>query len=148
MTDLNLVVLSGRLVKTPDLIVKGELKFLNFTIAVNHSFKDKATDNWVEKTSFVGMTVFGQKAESLQKRLEKGKMIQVQGRIYQNVWETENGKKNSELKVVPEKVFVLPDTRKQAENKTEELEMGSEVEISQSTITPELVNNGNEFDIF
>lgn len=107
MTDLNLVVFSGRVVKTPELKKNGDLSILEFSVAINRSVKVKDKEEWSTQTSFILLTVFGQKAEKLESKLEKGKIVQIQGRLCQDIWE-KDGKKLSQLKVIPEKIQVIP----------------------------------------
>lgn len=93
MTDINSVVLVGRL--TRDM----ELKSLNngtavgrFSIAVNKKFKDK------EEVSFFDIVVWSKLAEVLNKYLAKGSQVIVSGELRQNRWE-QDGQSRSKVEI-------------------------------------------------
>lgn len=93
MTDINSVVLVGRL--TRDM----ELKFLNngtavgrFSIAVNKKFKDK------EEVSFFDIVVWSKLAEVLNKYITKGSQVIVSGELMQNRWE-QDGNSRSKVEI-------------------------------------------------
>ena len=104
MTNLNMVCLVGRVVKDPEL-VKGPdgLSRLTFSLAVNRDQKVKDSDEWEQSVTFVDLTLFGKRAEGLQKWLKKGKSVSVSGHLRQNMWE-KDGQKRSELRVIPDHV--------------------------------------------
>ncbi|MCM3715481.1 single-stranded DNA-binding protein [Alkalihalobacillus oceani] len=78
-TDLNQIVISGRLTQEPVLhyVAKGENKIpvANFSIA---------TDNF-GKTSYIPIIVWQNYAESCANYLEKGQEVFVTGRLYSRV---------------------------------------------------------------
>jgi len=101
MTDLNVFVFVGRVVKQPDLVTKENgVKILNFTLAVNrdHKKKNEDKDEWFETTSFFDLTLFGKRAEGLQKWLQKGKLVSVRSHLEQERWE-KDGKNYSRTKI-------------------------------------------------
>ena len=101
MTDLNSVCLIGRVVKDPEVTKKDDLCITNFTIAVNRD--KKKGDEWKEEVSFVDLTLFGKRADSLSKWIKKGCAVSVVAHIEQDRWE-KDGNKFSRLKVVPDQV--------------------------------------------
>ena len=110
MSDINVVVLAGRLSK------ECELKFTNngtpvakFSIAVNRWAKDK------EEVSFIDITLWGKQAESLAPYLTKGKQVVIQGELVQDSWE-KDGQKFSRVGVTARQVQLVgsKDEQKQA----------------------------------
>ena len=72
--SINLVVLTGRLTKDPELKYSaGGTAYCRFTIAVNRAF-DK------EKSDFISCTAFGKTAELIAEYVKKGYQLGVQGR--------------------------------------------------------------------
>lgn len=110
MTDLNHVVLIGRLTK--DLgtdersfgyVANGQAR-ANVSIAVNRSRKNG--DQWVDEVNYFDITIWGKTAENLKPYLQKGKMIAVDGYLKQDRWE-KDGQKMSKVTVVANNVQLL-----------------------------------------
>ena len=98
MSDANIVVITGRLVRDP-ILRRGESGNLwgVFTLAANYRYKDKG-GNSQEETAFVPCKAFGGWAESLAKH-KKGDTALVEGRVKTEAWE-KNGQKHSQLTVI------------------------------------------------
>lgn len=99
MTDLNSVSLGGRITK--DAVAektKNGLDIVRFSIAVNRSQKEG--ENWTQKTVFVDLTLFGNYAVSMLKYLTKGIYVTVEGYLDMDSWISQDGKKQTRLKVV------------------------------------------------
>ena len=110
MTDLNHVVLIGRLTK--DLgtdersfgyVANGQAR-ANVSIAVNRS--KKTGDQWTDEVNYFDITIWGKTAENLKPYLTKGKMIAVDGYLKQDRWE-KDGQKMSKVSVVANNVQLL-----------------------------------------
>lgn len=99
--NYNKVIIAGNLTKDPELVAtKTGTSIANITIAVNDTSivnGEKQT-----KTSFISCTAFGKTAENISKYFAKGKPIFIEGRLQQEVWESD-GKKNTKTKIVVEK---------------------------------------------
>lgn len=99
-TDLNMVALTGRLVRD------GELKYtssgtavLNVTIAVNEGVKN-ADGSWEDKGNFFDLAIWGQYAERIQEYMTKGRQVSVQGRLKQHTWtDQQTGQNRSKVDV-------------------------------------------------
>ena len=110
MTDLNHVVLIGRLTK--DLgtdersfgyVSNGQAR-ANVSIAVNRSRKNG--EQWVDEVNYFDITIWGKTAENLKPYLTKGKQIAVDGYLKQDRWE-KDGQKMSKVTVVANNVQLL-----------------------------------------
>jgi len=95
MTDFNLVVVEGRLVRDADLkYSKSGKPYTNFTVASNYwNGKEEAT-NFIDILSFDEL------------RFSKGDKVRVTGVLRQDTWEKE-GQKMSKIKIIAEKVDKL-----------------------------------------
>ena len=76
-----------------------------FGLAVND--RVKKGDEWVDRPTFVDITVFGRQAETAGEFLKKGSPTFIEGRLQLDSWETKEGEKRSKLKVVAENIRFL-----------------------------------------
>ncbi len=106
MASFNRVILVGNLTRDPELrYVPSGMAVTDVGLAVNDRRK-AANGEWVEETTFVDVTLWGRTAEVACEYLNKGSPMLVEGRLKLDTWEKE-GKKNSKLKVVGERIQLL-----------------------------------------
>lgn len=106
MTDLNTVILIGRLTK--DLELKYTINGMAVgtgSIAVNREAVRNSEK--VKETSFFNFSIFGKIAESLKVYMTKGKQICLQGALKQRTWNDENGGKHYVIEIIVENVQLL-----------------------------------------
>lgn len=97
---MNLVVLTGRLTKDPELKYGASgTAYCRFTLAVGRAFQKDQTD-------FINCVAFGKTGELVGEYLRKGRMAGVQGRIQTDVFES-NGEKRYSTSVHVEKIEFL-----------------------------------------
>lgn len=84
---MNLVVISGRLTKDPEITQNGEIKIARYTLAVRRSFKSQ------QQADFINCTAFGRTAENAEKYYKKGMLINATGRIQTGSYTNKEGKK-------------------------------------------------------
>lgn len=102
MTDVNTVSLTGNIVKDPELKEFASGGVINFTIACNES--RKVEDKWEDYANFIDVSYFSKGARNFAQYLGKGTSVAVSGRIHQDRWEGQDGKKNSRIKINAETV--------------------------------------------
>ena len=107
MSDLNEVVISGRLTRDAELRHTPTGTAVTDIIVASNRIWSKDSDKQEEAT-FVDVTIWGKQAESLAQYLTKGRHIMLTGRLKLNKWETEEGDRRSKLTVVAEKVNLTP----------------------------------------
>ena len=107
MSDLNEVIVSGRLTRDSELRHTPAGTAVTDVIIASNRIWSKDSDRQ-EETTFVDVTIWGKQAESLQEYLVKGRHVMVVGRLKLNKWETEEGDKRSKLTMVAEKINLLP----------------------------------------
>lgn len=100
MSDLNSVVLVGRLVRDPELKYTPQgAPVCEFTLASNRRFTKKDGEK-VEEVAFVDVVAWNRLAEISAEYLKKGRMVVVSGQLIQDRWEDkETGQKRSKLRV-------------------------------------------------
>ena len=106
--EMNLVYIAGRLVRDPELrfTQKGQGVAL-FDVAVNRRYKDVATGEWKDDTTFVPVTVWGPMAERCKEKLKKGSPVLVEGRLAGSEYTDKTGQKRKVMKVTARRVQSL-----------------------------------------
>jgi single-strand DNA-binding protein len=101
MSDINSVVLVGRLTKEPELH-SGETARTKFSIAVSRYSSKKD-----EVVSYFNCVAFGKTAETIASYVHKGHRIGVEGSIQQNRWTDAEGNKKQSVDVVVRSIMFL-----------------------------------------
>lgn len=69
-------------------------------VAVNHSRKDKATDQWQDTgTTWISISIFGKNAEPAAAHLAKGDAVHINGQLVTREYEKKDGTKGSSLEL-------------------------------------------------
>lgn len=105
---LQLLVL-GNLGNDPEMrYSSGGQPFLRFNVAGNIRVRGDDGE-WSDKTEWVRVTVFGQRAETLSNYLRKGTRVFVQGRLEARPWTDREGQVRAGLEVIGDQVeFMNP----------------------------------------
>jgi single-strand DNA-binding protein len=97
---MNLVVLTGRLTRDPELKYAASGKaYCKFSLAVDRAFQKDQAD-------FINCTAFGKTAELIGEYLRKGRLCGVQGRIQTDTYES-NGEKRYSTSVMVDRIEFL-----------------------------------------
>jgi len=105
MTDLNKVVVIGRLTRDAELkYTSSGQAVCKFSIAVNR--RKKNGDQWEDEANYFDIVVWGRQGESLHPYLLKGKMIGVDGELRQDRWQQE-GQNRSKIEIVASNLQLL-----------------------------------------
>lgn len=102
MSDLNQVLLCGRLTRKPELKHGGAngTAFCKIGIA-NNTYGGKGKE---AKVNFFNITIFGRRAESVCNYLDKGSQVIVRGKLDWNSWEDKEGNKKSSVGIIAEEI--------------------------------------------
>jgi single-strand DNA-binding protein len=92
---MNIVIVAGNLSRDPELRFGNgpESAVLKFSVAANESYFDKRSNERKESVEFIDCTVFGKRAEALQKILSKGTHVTVRGKWHTSSWEKDGQKR-------------------------------------------------------
>ena len=96
-TDLNHVVLIGRLTRDPEFKQINQTSLVNFSIANNRTYV--VNNEKKEEVSFFECSVWGKLADVVKQYATKGTQIMVQGRLEQDTWDSPEGKKMSKVRI-------------------------------------------------
>ena len=100
--SINKVILVGNLGKDPEIRTTQEgVKIANFSLATSEQWRDKNTQERVERTEWHRVVVFNEKlAEIAEKYLRKGSKIYVEGQIQTRKWTDQTGQERYTTEVV------------------------------------------------
>ena len=105
---VNKVILVGNLGQKPEMrYTKDQQPIANFSIATSESWKDKSSGDMMERTEWHNVTFFGRIAEVVERYLDKGSKVYVEGRLQTDKWEDENGNKRSATKIIGSNMQML-----------------------------------------
>ena len=107
--SVNKVILVGNTGKDP------EIKFLpsgqavaEFSIATSYSVKDKASNEWQDRTEWHNVKAFDKAAEIVRDYVKKGHKLYVEGRLTTRSWDDkETGKKVYRTEVVVDQIVLM-----------------------------------------
>lgn len=99
------MVLIGRLTK--DAVVqqlKDERRVVNFTVAVNNSYKPKNSDKWVTNTTYVACSYW--LSAKIAERLTKGSLVELAGHVSVSAYTDMQGNAKGSLVCHVDKVTI------------------------------------------
>ncbi len=89
---LNKVFIMGNLGADPELrYTPSQSAVCNLRVATNERYKNSSGE-WVEKTEWHSVSVFGKTAENCSQFLSKGRQVFVEGRLQTSKWQDKEGK--------------------------------------------------------
>jgi single-strand DNA-binding protein len=96
--------LVGNLGRDPELRYSQDGRpFLQINVASN--YRDRAPDGeWMDKTEWIRVTVFGQRAEILSQQLRKGSRVLVDGRLRSRPWLDQSQQPRAGLEMIANEV--------------------------------------------
>ncbi len=105
-SDLNRVILIGRLTRDPELkYLQSGTAVARFSIANNRKYSTAGEKK--EQVSFFDCIAWSKLAEMLTEYCKKGQRIGIEGRLQQRSWDDQEGKKRSSVEIVVENVQFL-----------------------------------------
>lgn len=116
---MNVVIISGNLTRTPELRASiSGTSILTFGVAVNDR-KRNADGEWEDVPCFVDCVMFGKRAESLSKFLDKGMRVVINGKLNYSSWERD-GQRRSKIEVIANDVELPPKGKGQSQRQDQQ----------------------------
>lgn len=106
MSNVNKVILIGRLGRDPETRETGGGMVTNLNLATSESWKDKATGERQERTEWHRVAMFGKLAEIAAQYLRKGSLVYVEGRLQTRSYE-KNGETRYATDIVANEMRML-----------------------------------------
>ena len=108
MAGVNKAILIGKLGRDPELrYTQAGQAVVNFTLATNETWNDKASGEKVERTEWHRIVVWGRVGELCAQYLTKGRSVYVEGRIQTREWEDKEGQKRRTTEINAQTVNFL-----------------------------------------
>ncbi len=109
----NRVQLIGNLGSSPEIKTFEEgRKMARFRIATNESYKSDKGE-WIQDTQWHTAVAWGKTAEVVEKFLEKGTEVAIEGKLVNRNYTDKNGEKRSITEVVISELLLLGDRKKE-----------------------------------
>ena len=140
---INTVILIGNLTRDAGLKNVGATSVLNFSIAVSDDYLKDGQK--VEQSYFFDCVVWGKRAESLQRFLNKGSKIAVEGSLKQDRWQDQDGKNRSKCKINATNVVLLGG-KPEANNQAPQQNYNQQQPVSNQPPQPNFNSNMNDGD--
>lgn len=106
--SLNKVMLIGRLGQDPKLsYTKSGQPVANFTLATDESYKDRNTNQKVDRTEWHRVIAWGRTAEFCSNYLNKGRLVFVEGKLQTRKWQDQQGQDRWTTEVVANNIEFL-----------------------------------------
>jgi single-strand DNA-binding protein len=107
-SDINRVVLVGRLTRDPELrAMPAGGSVCSLRVACKGLRKDPDGDGYEERPNFFDVSAFGRTAETIDRYLGKGSRIGIDGRLQWREWETAEGERRQGVEVIADAVQFL-----------------------------------------
>lgn len=122
MSDLNSVVLVGRLTRDPELRYTPQgAPVGEFSLATHRRYSKKSGEH-VEEVSFIDVVAWNRLAEVAAEFLKKGRQVIVSGQLIQDRWEDkDSGQKRSKIRVLAQTLQFLGGGSKDEETSESEV---------------------------
>ncbi len=100
MANLNKIMMIGNLTRDPQLsYLPSQTPVVEFGLATNRKWTDKATGEQKEEVCFVDCRCYGRQAETINKFLRKGRSVFIEGRLQFDSWTSPEGQRRSKHRV-------------------------------------------------
>lgn len=97
--------LTGNLTREPEIrYTSAGMPTTTLGLAVNRKWQDNSDGSWHKEASFFDVVCFGELAENVALSLTKGMRVNIEGRLQQNTWVTDDGAKRSKVEIVASEV--------------------------------------------
>lgn len=113
--SINKVVITGNLTRSPELRATASgTSVLTFGVAVNDRRKNSKTGEWEDFPGFYDCTMFGTRAESVAKYIDKGSKVAIEGKLHYSQWE-KDGQKRSKVDITIDNIEFMSKAGKRDE---------------------------------
>lgn len=108
--SINRVNISGNLTRDPELRATASgTQVLSFGVAVNDRRRNPQTGEWEDYPNFVDCTMFGTRAEAVNRYLSKGSKVAIEGKLRYSSWE-KDGERRSKIGVIVDEIEFMSRT--------------------------------------
>jgi len=125
---VNKVILVGNLGQKPEMrYTATQSAVANLSIATTESWKDKESGEMRDKTEWHRVVFFGKLAEIVEKYLDKGSSIYIEGKLQTRKWQDKSGADRWTTEIVGNELTMLGSRNTRAESPMNNSQSGSRV---------------------
>lgn len=111
MIDINKIIVSGNLVREPELkTVSTGSSVATFSIGVNSTWKSSSGEK-KKNTNYFRILVWGAQAEACAKYLDKGRPVLIEGRLEVKSYKNKENEQKYLTQIIGEQVTFLPSAK-------------------------------------
>ena len=142
---VNKVILVGNLGQKPEMrYTATQSAVANISIATTESWKDKASGEMRDKTEWHRVVYFGKLAEIVEKYLDKGSSVYIEGKLQTRKWQDKSGADRWTTEIVGSELTMLG-SRASNSNPTQSSSNESESPFPQDDSGPGLTDDDIPF---
>ncbi|QFR39173.1 single-stranded DNA-binding protein [Candidatus Gracilibacteria bacterium 28_42_T64] len=117
---LNRICLIGNIVKDSEVkTTSNDNKYLKNVIAINKKYKNRDGEE-VKTTTFINLTIWGQRADFFEKYIPKGTKVYLEGELENSTFDKEDGNKSYFTSINVQNVEFAGASKKPLQQKAEE----------------------------
>lgn len=106
--SINTVAISGNLTRDIEVrYTQSGTAIGSFSVAVNERVKNQQTGEWEDRPNYIDVSLFGQRAQSLQQYLVKGTKVCVSGKLRWHQWQDKSGQNRSKIDVIADGIELM-----------------------------------------
>ncbi|MFC1521184.1 single-stranded DNA-binding protein [Elusimicrobiota bacterium] len=110
LPNLNVVFISGRLTRDPDVRTTPQGKVVaKLRIASDRNYRD-ASGEWQKDVTYIDVSLWNEAAQRAKDRMKKGMAVLVEGSLRSRQWEATDGTKRSAMEISARRVQILEKT--------------------------------------
>lgn len=118
--SINKVMIAGNLTRSPELrSTQGGTAVLTFGVAVNDRRKNPQTGEWEDYPNYVDCALFGKRAETVSRFIDKGSKVAIEGSLRYSSWE-KDGHKRSKIEVIVDEIEFMSKRDPQPKNQPQQ----------------------------
>jgi single-strand DNA-binding protein len=102
---VNKCIFIGRVGQIPEIKTLQNTKLASFSLAVSEKYKDSSGEK-VEKTTWLNASVFGNLADVVEKWVDKGQLVYIEGKLQIDTYE-KDGIKRQSTKIIVNNLTML-----------------------------------------
>jgi len=140
--SVNKVILVGNLGKDPEIrTTQDGVKIANLSVATSEQWRDKNTQERVERTEWHRVVIFNEKlADVAEKYLRKGSKLYIEGQLQTRKWTDQNGQERYTTEVVVPRfrgeITMLDGTKSQGGSSSDYTSFESTPSVARESLPP------------
>ena len=108
MRGVNKAIIVGNVGKDPEFMTTASgTSIVNFSVATSESWKDKQTNQQVEKTEWHRIVAYNRLAEIVHDYVKKGSKVYIEGKLQTRKWQDQSGADRYSTEIIANELQLL-----------------------------------------